>query len=636
MVVSGGLPKIPPPNSLPSPVPSVYTRRERRPLPCSRDWNRRSGAVHEGAPPYIRSAVGQEARLPRTHDDEAAQICVLMARSSHGDPRCLQTIHHKNGVGRMSILVSRSSWLYGDGDSGMCISQRTVAPLLLVHTIRAVYVHLSFLALHADLSYAYSHLLRRWWAAGRPVDRALAFIQGPPRCHTHSRLRIQAVQPVPADARPVPRGARPPAASPAQAPYLLAITLNIHVFRVCVLCLVSPRVAPPPRLALRVLLANAAALLSADAPPAPRVRENACAPSPQSHNSFAADLQRRPPPPPRRAPTSVPASPFQSNAPPFNSNSHSSFLPTRYPASADARTPSFAAADARTPSFAAAAYAPPVHPHRRTTSYSHCHSFRTAFDAVYGWGAGAGVHDRAVSDSPSLHSHSHSPSRARDHEREHGRSEREKPALRLPLALPRARGSCGIRVVGLGGGSERMTSTAPTRPARNRQVSSRIANDDNSVGLSAVAQNLLSAKPIIDLVKKIAKLTLFLPETVPLATEEDDIPRRIFELEGEDGTVASTFNRRVDILFGEHLESIHWESAKIPLDLAQGKLARIADELDYLCGGDQEPRKPAGKIADPRPSFTKDARYEKKMDVFFAASTTTTPEEIQVEVHERN
>ncbi|KAJ7894933.1 hypothetical protein B0H14DRAFT_3854189 [Mycena olivaceomarginata] len=151
-----------------------------------------------------------------------------------------------------------------------------------------------------------------------------------------------------------------------------------------------------------------------------------------------------------------------------------------------------------------------------------------------------------------------------------------------------------------------MTSTAPSRPVRNRQVSSHVANDDNSVGLSAAAQNLLFAKPIIDLVKKIAKCTLFLPETVPLAIEEDDIPRRIFELEVEDGTVASTFNRRVDILFGEHdrdsdgrlkyvrrgnlgmdcvvkyLESIHWESAKIPFDLAEGKLARIADELDYL------------------------------------------------------
>ncbi|KAF8128845.1 hypothetical protein K438DRAFT_1789332 [Mycena galopus ATCC 62051] len=67
-----------------------------------------------------------------------------------------------------------------------------------------------------------------------------------------------------------------------------------------------------------------------------------------------------------------------------------------------------------------------------------------------------------------------------------------------------------------------MTSTPPTRPARNHQVSSRIPNNDNSVGLSAAAQNLLSSKPIIDLVKKIAKLTLFLPETVPLATEEDE------------------------------------------------------------------------------------------------------------------
>ncbi|KAF8187082.1 hypothetical protein K438DRAFT_2019749 [Mycena galopus ATCC 62051] len=158
---------------------------------------------------------------------------------------------------------------------------------------------------------------------------------------------------------------------------------------------------------------------------------------------------------------------------------------------------------------------------------------------------------------------------------------------------------------------------------------------------------LPTEKPIIDLVKKIVKLTLFLPETVPLATEEDDIPLCIFELEGEDGTVASTFNCRVNILFGEHvrdsdgrlkymrrgnlgmdcvvkyLESIHWESTKILLDLAQGKLVRITDELDYLCGGDREPTKLAGKIADLRLSFTKDAGYEQKMDMFFAASTTT-------------
>ncbi|KAJ7828079.1 hypothetical protein B0H14DRAFT_3719666 [Mycena olivaceomarginata] len=189
--------------------------------------------------------------------------------------------------------------------------------------------------------------------------------------------------------------------------------------------------------------------------------------------------------------------------------------------------------------------------------------------------------------------------------------------------------------------SQRCTSQFTSGPpiVQNQNFFAPTCRDDNSVGLSAVAQNLLSAQPIIDLVKKLAKLTLFLPETVPLATEEDDIPCHIFELEGEDDTVTSTFNRRVDILFGEHvrnpdgrlkyvrrgdlgmdcivkyLKSIHWESAKIPLDLAQGKLARIADELDYLCGGDREPTKPAGKIADPRPSFTKDAGYEKKMDV---------------------
>ncbi|KAJ7447008.1 hypothetical protein FB451DRAFT_1412071 [Mycena latifolia] len=62
-----------------------------------------------------------------------------------------------------------------------------------------------------------------------------------------------------------------------------------------------------------------------------------------------------------------------------------------------------------------------------------------------------------------------------------------------------------------------MTSTVPTRPARNRQASVQLLK--------------IFSKPIIDLVKKIAKLTLFLPETVPLATEEDDIPRRILELE---------------------------------------------------------------------------------------------------------
>ncbi|KAJ6530891.1 hypothetical protein B0H10DRAFT_2151440 [Mycena sp. CBHHK59/15] len=113
-----------------------------------------------------------------------------MARSSHGDPRCLQTIHHKSGVGRMSILVSRSSWLYGDGDSGMCISnahQRTVAPLLLVHTIRPVYILRLFAPASSLVGGAFFAALRliQHAQAGRPVDRALAYIQGP-CAHPHA------------------------------------------------------------------------------------------------------------------------------------------------------------------------------------------------------------------------------------------------------------------------------------------------------------------------------------------------------------------------------------------------------------------------------------------------------------------
>ncbi|KAJ7898868.1 hypothetical protein B0H14DRAFT_3424199 [Mycena olivaceomarginata] len=155
-----------------------------------------------------------------------------------------------------------------------------------------------------------------------------------------------------------------------------------------------------------------------------------------------------------------------------------------------------------------------------------------------------------------------------------------------------------------------MTSTAPTRPARNRQVSSRIANDDNSVGLSAAAQNLLSAKPIIDLVKKIAKLTLFLLETVPLATEEDDIPRRIFELEGEDGTVASTFNRRVDILFGEHASSPESNRGFLtpkPRALVEGETHKAADHSNSNSETDSDSDKESDSptvVAESVPSNT--------------------------------
>ncbi|KAJ6608458.1 hypothetical protein B0H10DRAFT_2226770 [Mycena sp. CBHHK59/15] len=168
-----------------------------------------------------------------------------------------------------------------------------------------------------------------------------------------------------------------------------------------------------------------------------------------SHKPFAADQQRCPPPPPRCASASIPASPLQSNAPPFDSTSRlpsqSAFHPSpsmRYPASADVRTPS----------LTAAADVPPVHLHRRTISYSHSHSSQTAFDAV------CRAHDRTVSDSPSLHSHSHSPScvRSQTNDKEKGSAqeceerEREKPAHPLPLALPKALRRTLARECGVG------------------------------------------------------------------------------------------------------------------------------------------------------------------------------------------
>ncbi|KAJ7859523.1 NADH:flavin oxidoreductase/NADH oxidase [Mycena olivaceomarginata] len=98
------------------------------------------------------------------------------------------------------------------------------------------------------------------------------------------------------------------------------------------------------------------------------------------------------------------------------------------------------------------------------------------------------------------------------------------------------------------------------------------------------------AKPILDL-KKMKKLAAQLPETIPLASDADDIVRVITTVQGIDDSVCGTFNRRFDILFGEdcrdadgrlknvrrgdagmpcvidYLESIHWESADVDIPL---------------------------------------------------------------------
>ncbi|KAF8152012.1 hypothetical protein K438DRAFT_1987964 [Mycena galopus ATCC 62051] len=90
-----------------------------------------------------------------------------------------------------------------------------------------------------------------------------------------------------------------------------------------------------------------------------------------------------------------------------------------------------------------------------------------------------------------------------------------------------------------------------SRPARNRQVAARLTDSANGEALGAVHQNVLAAKPTLDLIKKIGKLSLLLPDTVEEAPADDNIHRIITEVEHPDGTVAATFNRRFDILFGE-------------------------------------------------------------------------------------
>jgi hypothetical protein len=102
------------------------------------------------------------------------------------------------------------------------------------------------------------------------------------------------------------------------------------------------------------------------------------------------------------------------------------------------------------------------------------------------------------------------------------------------------------------------------------------------------------------------KLSSLLPDTVPEASDTDDIHRIITKVHDIENTIGGTFIRHFDILFGNdrrdadgrlknirrgdhgmdcviaYLESIHWESAGVDLEIASIKIARIVDELEYL------------------------------------------------------
>ncbi|KAJ7355342.1 hypothetical protein DFH08DRAFT_852228 [Mycena albidolilacea] len=186
-----------------------------------------------------------------------------------------------------------------------------------------------------------------------------------------------------------------------------------------------------------------------------------------------------------------------------------------------------------------------------------------------------------------------------------------------------------------------------SRPTCNFQASSRVADVANGEAPSAVHQSVLAGTCGASYIR-IGRVESFgiAPRDCPRSPADDDIHRIITRVEHPDGTVAATFNRRLDILFGEDTrssdgrlknilwgimgwDSIHWESAVIPFDLTEPKLTRVADELEYLCANDSDKRpaksgkssaktkaneSSAGTDANSRPSFTKEPGYEKTMD----------------------
>ncbi|KAJ6528830.1 hypothetical protein B0H19DRAFT_533319 [Mycena capillaripes] len=110
------------------------------------------------------------------------------------------------------------------------------------------------------------------------------------------------------------------------------------------------------------------------------------------------------------------------------------------------------------------------------------------------------------------------------------------------------------------------------------------------------------------LVTRIDQLSRALPKTVALGTRDDQIYHAMHRIHGPDDTDGpSTFNRRMDFLFGEdcrnsdgrlhhvrrgangmtlivkYLEKVEW-SAMI-CDIATIKLNRIIVELEFLCTG---------------------------------------------------
>ncbi|CAK5275060.1 unnamed protein product [Mycena citricolor] len=145
-------------------------------------------------------------------------------------------------------------------------------------------------------------------------------------------------------------------------------------------------------------------------------------------------------------------------------------------------------------------------------------------------------------------------------------------------------------------------------PARTRVPSAKIIDKNNAEARNAQRQRGVALKHLVAIVKEITHLVPRLPDSVPEPNIDDNkILRVLTSTPADDDTVASVFNRRFDILFGEdcrdeggrmkyirrgkegmdlvvaYLASIQWDSEDNLLGIAPIKLQQMVAELRHLC-----------------------------------------------------
>ncbi|KAK6966423.1 eukaryotic translation initiation factor 3 [Favolaschia claudopus] len=153
-----------------------------------------------------------------------------------------------------------------------------------------------------------------------------------------------------------------------------------------------------------------------------------------------------------------------------------------------------------------------------------------------------------------------------------------------------------------------LAAPANARPRRTALPSARISDTNNSEPLTADQKRGLDAKRILTLIKKIEALAPHLPDSVKEATPDDnDLHRILTEVAGIEDSPWGSLNRKLDALFGSdkrengrlvhirrgsrgmsflatYLAAVDWKSPEYPVDLAEIKVQRIVDEMEFLCG----------------------------------------------------